>query len=148
MRFSTTLTVFQQAVSLVSRAQGQHGKYLMFVLDEAEGIDDYVWNAVDSMTSGGISIVLMLANPRTRSSQFHKAAGQANVKSFRISCLQHPNVVSGQEIVPGAVKRAYVDGMIDKHCEAVGADEPDNHTFTVNKFAFRYKFGRHEDDLL
>jgi hypothetical protein len=113
------------------RAQGQHGKYLMFVLDEAEGIDDYVWNAVDSMTSGGISIVLMLANPRTRSSQFHKAAGQANVKSFRISCLQHPNVVSGQEIVPGAVKRAYVDGMIDKHCEAVGADEPDNHTFTV-----------------
>ena len=48
------------------RVQGQHNKYLMFVLDEAEGIADFVWGAIDSMASGGICIVLMLANPKTR----------------------------------------------------------------------------------
>jgi hypothetical protein len=113
------------------RAQGQHGKYLMFVLDEAEGIDEYVWDAVESMTSGGISIVLMLANPRTRISQFHKAASDDRVVSFRISCLQHPNVIHNREIVPGAVKRAYVDGMLKKHCEVVQTHNDDAHTFEL-----------------
>jgi hypothetical protein len=113
------------------RAQGQHGKYLMFVLDEAEGIDDYVWDAVESMTSGGISIVLMLANPRTRISRFHKAASDERVVSFRISCLQHPNVVYNREIVPGAVKRAYVDGMLTKHCAVVQEHNADSHTFEL-----------------
>lgn len=113
------------------RAQGQHGKYLMFVLDEAEGIDDYVWDAVDSMTSGGLSIVLMLANPRTRLSRFHREAAGAQVRSFRISCLHHPNVLSGQEVVPGAVRRAWVDDKIDKHCEAVEAHDADAYTFEI-----------------
>lgn len=113
------------------RAQGQHGKYLMFVLDEAEGIDDYVWDAVDSMTSGGLSIVLMLANPRTRLSRFHRESASAMVRSFRISCLHHPNVVSGREIVPGAVRRAWVDDKIDKHCEVVEEHDADAYTFSV-----------------
>lgn len=113
------------------RAQGQHGKYLMFVLDEAEGIEDYVWDAVDSMTSGGVSIVLMLANPRTRISRFHKEASSPLVRSFRISCLHHPNVTTGQEIVPGAVRRTWVDDKIDKHCEVVEEHSADDYTFTV-----------------
>lgn len=113
------------------RAQGQHGKYLMFVLDEAEGVADFVYDAVDAMTSGGISIVLMLANPRTRSSRFHKAAGFAEVTNFRISCIQHPNVVQGREIVPGAVQRQYVEKMIEKHCEVAEQHDEDAHTFEV-----------------
>lgn len=52
--------------------QGQHNPYLMFILDEAEGMPEYVWSSIDSMTSGGISIVIMLGNPRTRTSRFHK----------------------------------------------------------------------------
>lgn len=114
------------------RAQGQHGPYLLFVLDEAEGIADYVFDAVDSMTSGGISIVLMLANPRTRSSRFHRAAALPRVRSFQISCIHHPNVREGREVVPGAVRRAYVDTMIDKHCTTVAEPDPDMHTFSVH----------------
>ncbi len=91
------------------RAQGQHGKYNIFVFDEAEGIPDFVWDAVDGMTSGGISIVLMAANPRTRSSKFHKVRSHSNVQSFRVSCLHHPNVVANKEVVPGAVRRQYVN---------------------------------------
>lgn len=113
------------------RSQGQHGKYLIFVLDEAPGIADYVWNAVDSMTSGGISIVLMTGNPRNRTSRFHKAGSYSNVRSFRISCLDHPNVVSGREIVPGGVKRQYVEEMLEKHCEIVREHDADEHTFTI-----------------
>lgn len=113
------------------RVQGQHGRYLMFVLDEAEGIADFVWDAVDSMTSGGISIVLMLANPRTRSSRFHRAAELATVRNFRISCLWHPNVLQGREVVPGAVRRQYVEEMLEKHAEEVPEHDADAHTFEV-----------------
>lgn len=113
------------------RAQGQHGRYLMFVLDEAEGVADFVYDAVDSMTSGGISIVLMLANPRTRSSRFHKAAGLSDVQSFRVSCIYHPNVLRDREIVPGAVRRQYVEKMIESHCEVVEKHDEDAQTFEL-----------------
>lgn len=113
------------------RTQGQHGPYLLFVLDEAEGIPDYVWDAVESMTSGGLSIVLMLANPRTRTSRFHKAASDPRVQSFRLSCIYHPNVLHNREIVPGAVKRQYVEGMVKDHCEVVVEHDSDAHTFEL-----------------
>jgi hypothetical protein len=117
------------------RVQGQHAPYLLFVVDEAEGVEDFVFNAIRTMISGGIAIVVMLANPRTRTSRFHKAAGAVDVVNFRISCLAHPNVLAGREIVPGAVMRDYVESMIDngetRHCEVVAQHDPDQHTFEL-----------------
>ncbi len=113
------------------RVHGQHGRHLMFVLDEAEGVPDFIWGAVDSMMSGGICMMLMLANPRTRSSKFHKSAALSTCKNFRISCVNHPNVIQGKEVVPGAVRRDYVALMIEKHCEVVIEHDPDNHTFEL-----------------
>lgn len=113
------------------RAQGQHGPYLLFVLDEAEGVADFVYDAINSMSSGGVVIVLMLANPRTRTSRFHKVRLRANVRSFRMSCIHHPNVVQGRELVPNAVRREYVEGMVEEHCEVVREHNPDEHTFDL-----------------
>ena len=114
------------------RIQGQHGKYLLFDLDEAEGVADFVYDAVDSMTSGGISIVVMTANPKTRVSTFYKQRILSTVKNFRISCINHPNVATGKEIVPGAVKKSYVQGMVEKHCEATQIHDETLHTFTLD----------------
>lgn len=117
------------------RVQGQHGPYLMFVIDEAEGVAGYVFDAIRSMTSGGISIVLMLANPRTRTSRFHHAAASDRVASFRISCVQHPNVLADREIIAGAVMREYIETMIDdgqtQHAEIVAEHDADAHTFEL-----------------
>jgi hypothetical protein len=113
------------------RIHGQHGKYLFFDLDEAEGVADFVYDAVDSMTSGGICIVLLTANPKTRVSKFYKQRTLSTVKNFRISCINHPNVVAGREIVPNAVKRTYVQEMVEKHCEAVQSPDEKFSTFTV-----------------
>lgn len=113
------------------RVQGQHEEHIMFVIDEAEGVADFVFEAVESMTSGGVSVVLMLANPRTRTSRFHKLAAASNVQSFRISCLNHPNVLENREVVPGAVKRTYVDSMLEKHCEMITEHDADAQTFEL-----------------
>lgn len=113
------------------RVQGQHGKYLMFIVDEAEGVADFVFDAIESMTSGGIAIVLMLANPRTRTSKFYKQRVRPDVANFRISCVWHPNVLTNREIVPGAVRREYVENMAREHCEVVAEHDADHHTFEL-----------------
>lgn len=113
------------------RVHGQHEPYMLFVLDEAEGIDDYVWEAVQSMTGGGIYVVICLANPRTDSSMFARYKSYSYVKNFRLSCIDHPNVVAGKEVVRGAVRRDYVDTMIEKHCVIVREHQPDYNTFQV-----------------
>jgi hypothetical protein len=117
------------------RVHGQHEPHLMFVIDEAEGVPGFVYEAIRSMSSGGLVVVLMLANPRTRTSHFHRAAADASTVNFRISCIHHPNVLAGREVIPGAVRRDYVEAMIDngsvRHCEVVSVHEPDNHTFEL-----------------
>lgn len=117
------------------RVQGQHGPHLMFVIDEAEGVPGFVYDAIASMSSGGLVVVLMFANPRTRTSEFHRQAASATTANFRMSCVYHPNVLAGRELVPGAVRRDYVESMIDngrvRHCEVVSVHEPDNHTFEL-----------------
>ena len=128
--------------------QGQHEEYMLFIVDEAEGIEDYVWDAIESMSGGGkIVVVIAIANPRTRTSGFYKLAARDFTKSLRMSCLNHPNVLAGRDIVPNAVRRDYVLAMINTHCQIIDAPEPDNHTFTVewddhiylpnNEFLFR-----------
>ncbi len=125
------------------RVQGQHERFMIFVLDEAEGIADFVWDALDSMISGGIVvIVLMTANPRTRTSKFHKARALATVRTFRISCLHHPNVLQDREVVPGGVRRDYVESMVEKACDVVQQHDSDEDTFTL-PFPVRTKFGVH-----
>jgi hypothetical protein len=114
------------------RIQGKHGEFLMFVLDEAEGVDAFVFDAINSMTSGGITIVLMQANPKTRTSKFHKIKDNSNVESFRMSCINHPNVVAGREIVPNAVQREYVRSMVEQYCEPVPEHNVDEETFTLD----------------
>lgn len=129
--FATGLATSDAKGMGTERAQGQHGKYLLFVLDEAEGVADFVWSAIDSMTSGGIAIVLMIGNPRTRSSNFYKQRRRSTVKSFSMSCLDHPNVLAGKELVEGAVRRDYVAEMMEEHVEVVGEHEPEAYTFEL-----------------
>ena len=114
-----------------TRNQGKHNEFQLFVLDEAEGIPRFVFSSIDSMTSGGIAIVLMVANPETRTSEFHKLKSASHVRSMRMSCLHHPNVVAGMELVPGAVRRHYVEMMFELHCEIVPEHLEDEHTFSL-----------------
>jgi hypothetical protein len=113
------------------RVHGQHGRYLLFVVDEAEGVADFVFRAIESMMGGGIVIVVLIANPRTRSSTFYKWRLKASCKSFRISCLAHPNVLQDRNVIPGAVRRDYIRDMVGAHCEPVAEHAEDDHTFCV-----------------
>lgn len=115
----------------LERAQGQHAPYLLMVLDEAEGVAEYIYRAVDNMTSGGVVIVLLLANPKTRSSEFYKRRTRDNVINFRLNSIYHPNVVENREIIPGAIRRDAINLALKEHCQVVSHPDPDKFTFEV-----------------
>lgn len=115
----------------VERVQGQHNKYQMFILDEAEGIPDFIWKSVRSMMGGGINIGVAARNPRTTTCEAHAIRDRPTTTTFTISSLDHPNVVQNKEVVPNAVRRQYVLDMMDEYAEPVNQHDPDYHTFEV-----------------
>jgi len=114
------------------RLQGQHNDYVMFLIDEAEAIPQYVFDAIRSMTSGGIaSMVVVLRNPRTTTCPAHLIRAFPHAHAMTISCLSHPNVTSGRDIVPNSVTRKYIEEMLE-FAETVPAHDPDHYTFELD----------------
>ena len=114
------------------RFKGQHHPYLMFVLDEAEGIASFVYDAITRMMTGGLVIlVILLGNPRSRSSDFFKWGKRPGVMNYRWSALNHPNVLDGAETVPGATNRDWVIERLWEWCEVVPLHDEDAFTFTL-----------------
>ena len=113
-----------------TRVQGQHAPYIMILIDEAIGVADFVWDAIESLVSGGIAIVIMMANPQNRNNRFHREGEKSYVASFRMNCLDHPNVVGGRDVYPGGVTRDYVVNMAESHCVQVEKHSEDDMTFS------------------
>jgi hypothetical protein len=114
------------------RFKGQHEDFCCFVLDEAEGLKKFVFDAVIRMMTGNkVVIVLMFANPRSRNSEFFRWGRRPGVQSYCLSALDHPNVVLGKQVVPGATTREWVDERILEWCDLVTAHCEDDYTFEV-----------------
>lgn len=116
-----------------ARAQGQHAKYMFFVVDEAEGVPAYQFDAINAMMTGGVVIIwLLIANPQTRTSAFHKLGKQPGVQNYQFSLLDFPNVVEGVDVVPEGTSRTWFNGMVAKHCDIVNAHDLDRLTFQLD----------------
>lgn len=115
-----------------ARAQGQHAQYMLFICDEAEGVPKFQFDAINAMMTGGqVMIWLLIANPQTQASEFYRLGKRPGVMNYRLSLLDFPNVLDGQDTVPGGTSREWVDGMIDTHCEAAPVHNEDEQTFEV-----------------
>jgi len=89
--------------------QGRHNPNLLVIMDEAAGLPRPVWDVVQGLAVGGDNRILAIGNPIEQAGPFWDATNHPNWNSIRISSLEHPNVISGQELIPGAVTRAWVD---------------------------------------
>lgn len=101
------------------RAASISGAHLLYLVDEASGIDDELYRAIQGNVGGGGTIVL-ISNPTRPSGLFYDAFhGQAALwHGLHISSLESPNVVSGKDTIPGLATRAWVEEM----AEAWGRD--------------------------
>ena len=100
------------------RFQGFHADDLLVVLDEACGVPEEIWDAVEGVCVGGNNRVLAISNPLTPTGFFYGLFKSPRWKTFTISALEHPNVTlpDGPRI-PGAVTREAVEDRISAWCE-------------------------------
>lgn len=109
--------------------QGWHAPKLIVIMDEAAGLPAVMWQAVRNLTTGRENRVLAIGNPIQQSGPFWEACNSQTWSYIHISGLEHPNVITGDEIIPGAISREWVIGMTIDHCTV--ADEMTPNAFFI-----------------
>ncbi len=93
------------------RFQGFHEGNILFVVDEASGVSEDIYEAIEGcMTSAGARL-LLIGNPTRRSGTFFRAFHEERALWYQIhiSAPETPNLVSDADFMPGLVTRKWVD---------------------------------------
>lgn len=95
--------------------QGFHNKHILFVVDEASGVADEIFEAIEGGLSGGTSKLLMIGNPTRNSGYFYEAFKQSNVKKIRISAFDTPNLEGPGHYIKGLVTKGWIKEVEGKY---------------------------------
>ena len=127
-RFGIGLSPKKTSMEDMASLQGYHSPNLLVILDEAPGVNRILWDALRGLAVGDNNRILALGNPIEQSGPFWDAENSENWHKVQISCLEHPNVVQHEDVIPGAVSYTWVKEMLRDHCQMVGQmhDLPDD----------------------
>lgn len=97
--------------------QGIAGTRLLFILDEASGIPQAIFDAVEGNRAGGGKVVLF-GNPTRNQGEFFDAFHKKRLDpknpastgyyALTVSSKESPNITEGRVVVPGLATREYV----------------------------------------
>lgn len=88
-----------------AKFSGKHQRNMLFVLDEGDAIPDDCYRGIESCMSGGNSKLLIMFNPRKSSGAVYRMIKDKEANVVYLSAFNHPNVLYGADIIPGAVTR-------------------------------------------
>ena len=97
--------------------QGYAGAGLLFIVDEASGVERNIFTAIKGNLAGG-GKMLLLGNPTQNEGEFFDAFHSlkrdpsdpdgTGYHALTISSEESPNVVEGREVIPGLATRTYI----------------------------------------
>lgn len=113
---------FREIVGFTAReaeaVAGVSGRHLLYILDEASGIPEAIFEAIEGNRAGGARIVLF-SNPTRTTGEFYEAFNSkkldpADPESTGYYCVtvsseETPNVVEGRDVIPGLATRGWVE---------------------------------------
>ena len=98
------------SVDNISAIQGLRGSEVLIAVDEAQGVDNYeLWEALMSLLTAEGSRIVLSGNPLYPRGKFFEMTSDPDVNLIQIDGMDHPNVVEGREIFPGAITRTWID---------------------------------------
>lgn len=100
--------------------QGLHAARLLILCDEMPGIPQPIITALENTATDPGNIIAGFGNPDNNTDPLAVFSRKSGVRAIRISALDHPNVVTGRTLVPGAVSRS----SIVKRAEDYGVESP------------------------
>lgn len=110
--------------TMVAQFSGKHSKYQLFIGDEADGCPDPCFEGIETCNTGEDNRLLALFNPKKKAGHIFRKERDKQAKIIHLSALEHPNVIEGKEILPGAVTRAKVVDRINRYCRLYAPNEP------------------------
>ena len=102
--------------------QGFHSPNVFIVVDEAEGVGDEIYEAIESVMTSAEPLLLLIGNPTTISGAFRRAFFEESriYRNISISALDSPNVQAGRIVIPGLTTPRWVEERL----EIWGEDNP------------------------
>jgi hypothetical protein len=96
--------------------QGYHERYLGVFMDEGPGIESRIWQAIETCCVAEHNHIVVIGNPVAPSDEFAQRVGDPHWMYLNLSCLDHPNVVTGDDsLYPKMVTRAWVEEQLRRH---------------------------------
>ncbi len=120
---------------------GFHAVNTMFVVTEASGISDNIFEAIEGNLQGN-SRVLLVFNPNTPVGYAARSQRGERWARFRLNSLTAPNVVNHNNRFPGQVDYAWVQDKLSQWCTAI---TPEEVTQEFDDFEFEGQWYRPED---
>ncbi|MDP2958008.1 MAG: hypothetical protein Q8N53_16400 [Longimicrobiales bacterium] len=93
------------------RLTGFHHERLLICLTEAQGIEDEAYEAALACATGSENRLLVYGNPTRRTGQFYRVAHAEHWHRLTITAAEHPNVISGNEEIPGGISREWIEAL-------------------------------------
>ena len=114
--FSTRLEVAHDRFALglstdeADQFQGFHSPNMLIVVDEAEGVSEGIYEAIDAVMTGGNCKLLLIGNPISDSGAFRRAfyEDRRMFHTITISALESPNVEQQRAVIPGLTTAEWV----------------------------------------
>ena len=91
--------------------QGFHSPNMFIVVDEAEGVSDEIYEAVESVMTSADPLLLLIGNPTTMEGAFRRAFYEERTlyRNVTISALESPNVQARRVVFPGLTTATWVE---------------------------------------
>lgn len=106
---------FRELVGFTAReaeaVQGVSGKNLLYIVDEASGVPQLIFDAIEGNRAGGAR-VLLLGNPTRNEGEHYEAFEGSLAGSYHgitISSEETPNAISGDDVIPGLATREWIE---------------------------------------
>jgi len=103
--------MFGMSTDKPERMGGYSGDQLLFIIDEASGIDEGIFEAVEGNMAGGAHKVLV-GNPTQLGGTFYEAFHDQSElwHTIHVSSEHTPNVIEGRVVIPGLATSEWVEG--------------------------------------
>ncbi len=88
---------------------GFHSEKMLVVVDESCGVDPEIHDRIDTLLTSEGSHRLDCSNPYSRESPFKALCDNPETNEIHLSCYDSPNVVHGEEVVPGLVSKEWIE---------------------------------------
>jgi len=88
-----------------AKFSGKHQRHMLFAYDEGDAIPGPVYKGTESCMSGGFVRLLIMFNPRHAAGPVYRMIRDKTANVVHLSAFRHPNVITGKDLIPGAVSR-------------------------------------------